>query len=350
MRSGRIIWDCNFPSPSGYYSRKKRLKLDGMTTQKDVTCFFVTGLGESPPVTCNDWTESIITEVIPSFWQNHSGLISSYTQVVSSNPTNKRKRLDQTSDSSASRPHLATLPHSDAGHHQHSAAHPHSDTHPSSTHPHPATHPSSTHPHSATHPSSTHPHSVSPTINPTDLSEEFIRQDYWHSTEAWKVFGVFGIGKDSAECEIKELLFNRLAKFKKAFLTCDGWKDLMEDGDSGNHCKDAFIFNIRKKCKYLYQAVNLALRVKDKNLLRWREICDKAVENIRHFEDCDDLPHHDLPSNTWITGKTVMRWFHSFRQNNDYFINYPHQSSKLDKAPPFFDLNPSFKSWFLQHA
>ena len=45
------------------------MKLDGMIIQKDITCFLGTDVGKLPPVTCKDWTESIIIAVTPSFWQ-----------------------------------------------------------------------------------------------------------------------------------------------------------------------------------------------------------------------------------------------------------------------------------------
>ena len=124
----------------------------------------------------------------------------------------------------------------------------------------------------------------------------------------------------------------------------------MEDEDANNKCHHAFIFNIRQKSKYLYHAINLALKEKGQNLLTWRQLCDKAVDLIKKHEDNDDLPESHFPKHTWITGKTIMRWFHQFRHNNESFINFPNRSSQLDKTPPFFDLNPSFKDRFLKHA
>ena len=124
----------------------------------------------------------------------------------------------------------------------------------------------------------------------------------------------------------------------------------MEDEDRHNKCHAAFVFNIRRKSQYLYHAINFALKEKGENLLTWRQICDRAVEHIKKFEDNDDLPESHFPKSSWITGKTIMRWFHQFRYSSETFINYPFRSSQLDKTPPFFDLNPTFKERFLQHA
>ena len=44
LNSGRFIQDSNFPSPDGFYARQRKMKLDGMTTQKTITCFLLSPL------------------------------------------------------------------------------------------------------------------------------------------------------------------------------------------------------------------------------------------------------------------------------------------------------------------
>ena len=68
--------------------------------------------------------------------------------------------------------------------------------------------------------------------------------------------------------DIKEIMYERLAKFKKAMLTCDGWKDVMEDQDSKNKYHHTFIFNILKKCKYLQHATNLVMKKGGGNIVK----------------------------------------------------------------------------------
>ena len=46
LNSGKFIQDSNYPSPDGFYSRKRKMKLDGMIAQKTITCFLVTDAGE----------------------------------------------------------------------------------------------------------------------------------------------------------------------------------------------------------------------------------------------------------------------------------------------------------------
>ena len=339
LNSGRFIQNSNFPSPDGYYARERKTRLEGMTAQKSITCFLVTGIaGKQPPVTSQDWTESIITAVIPSHVSTQSGIHSSYQLQWTPNYfSNKRKRLHQASDPpSASsrpqhtppnRPQITTQP----------SAHPISNT-PSLSIP--------------TNTTTNCPQAnLLPTLNASQQSDTmrpistvqtpheslppspFLVQDYWHSTEAKNLFGL--VGATNEESDIRHIMHERLIKFKKAILTCDGWKHLMEDEDIKNKCHHSFIFGIRKKCKYLYHAVNFALKEKGKNLLTWRQICKKAVICIKNHEDNDDLPESIFPKSTWITSKTVMQWFHQFKTNNESFINYPHRSSQLDKSPPF---------------
>ena len=91
LNSGKVIQNCNFPSPFGCYSRKKKMKLEGMAAQKEITCFLVTDAGKLPPVTGKCWTKSIITAVIRTHTQTQSQH-SYYTQIDLSSQSNKRKR------------------------------------------------------------------------------------------------------------------------------------------------------------------------------------------------------------------------------------------------------------------
>ena len=69
------------------------MKLDGMDDNKRVTCFLVTEPMQVPPVvTDKDWTKCIITSMIPTHVQTCSKLYTTYSQVVSTHWTSKRKR------------------------------------------------------------------------------------------------------------------------------------------------------------------------------------------------------------------------------------------------------------------
>ena len=283
LNSGKFIQDSNYPSPDGFYSRKRKMKLDGMIAQKTITCFLVTDAGELPPINGGRcWTESIITAIMPSHVRTRSGIHSTYTQISSSNVAIKRKRSTQTSTPDIAFPQ-ATRPHLDLATTQGTTQ---GTTQPTTQIP------------------TTQLASHTQVIIPIQLP--FESQHYWNSTEAKNLFGIVNSKEDDYD-DIREVLYVRLLKFKKAILTCDGWKYLMEDEDRHNKCHAAFVFNIRRKSQYLYHAINFALKEKGENLLTWRQICDRAVEHIKKFEDNDDLPESHFPKSSWITGKTIMR-------------------------------------------
>ena len=241
FRSGKFIQDANFPRPFGYYSWRKRMRLEGMIAQSTITCFFVTDVGKLPPVTPGrERTESIITAIIPSHVQTQSQLHSSYTQTVSSVHYLKRKRLHQASTlgaklSPATRPQLVP------------------------THPNLATRPQApieqiTSLATCSHSTDPNTQSTSdPQVNslpqdsitvPTTSMPVITHQSYWFYPEARKLFGLMERDKDY---DVQMLMHERLSKFKMAALTYDGWKLVMEDGDVKRKCHQTFIFNIRKK-------------------------------------------------------------------------------------------------------
>ena len=109
-----------------------------------------------------------------------------------------------------------------------------------------------------------------------------------------------------------------------------------------------FIISGRRQ-SFFYHATNIALKEKGEKRKSWHKICDEAVEKIKLFEDNDELPD-DLHPSTWVTGITIMRWFRQFRTNGESFLSIQLRSSQLDKHPPFFYLNPTFKLRFIQYT
>ena len=70
--------------------------------------------------------------------------------------------------------------------------------------------------------------------------------------------------------DIQLIMHEQLSKLKKAALTYNRWKLVMEDGDVKNKCHQTFIFNIHKKSKYLYHAIHFALKEKGGSCQTWR--------------------------------------------------------------------------------
>lgn len=61
------------------------MRLEGIAAQSTITCYLTTHVDKLPSVTLDrDWTESIVTAIIPPHVQTQNQLHSSYTQMVSS--------------------------------------------------------------------------------------------------------------------------------------------------------------------------------------------------------------------------------------------------------------------------
>ena len=94
LNSGKCIQNSNYPSLDGYYARQRKIRLEGMSAQKTITYFLVTEVGQPLPIISKDWTQFIITAVIPSHVATRSGIHSTYQLEITPNTNSlKRKRL-----------------------------------------------------------------------------------------------------------------------------------------------------------------------------------------------------------------------------------------------------------------
>ncbi len=73
---------------------------------------------------------------------------------------------------------------------------------------------------------------------------------------------------------------------------------------------------------------------------KWRECCDEAVKQL------DRLGGHEHIT----SGKTIMIWHHSFRENNELFLNLRFHSRGKIKLHPLLEQNPKLKMSFVQYA
>ena len=144
---------------------------------------------------------------------------------------------------------------------------------------------------------------------------------------------------------MRDLIYERILKFREGAFTYHGWKRLIEDEDVNGKCGVRFIENIKIKAKYLYHALAILLNKKEADsLLTWESICGLAVEKVKKFEGADynnDGTYH------WVGARTVMHWFCHFRDNKESFVNIPHRQSLVDKHPLIFTLNLELKTKFI---
>ena len=76
------------------------------------------------------------------------------------------------------------------------------------------------------------------------------------------------------ESNIKEQLIAQLSVFRRAWLTENGWRNMIHDEDINNHYNIVAIFDIRNKAKYFAKAIEVAIESYDE--IGWAACCDKA--------------------------------------------------------------------------
>ena len=111
----------------------------------------------------------------------------------------------------------------------------------------------------------------SPTNDATQLPQHIV-QSYWDTSDAHKLFG-----GERGEC-VRETVYNRIIKLREATLTSNGLRDIVMDGENKLVYDENFVHHVKKKAKYLYHALTIALRKKEKTGLKWQLICGEAVE------------------------------------------------------------------------
>jgi hypothetical protein len=115
---------------------------------------------------------------------------------------------------------------------------------------------------------------------------------------------------------IKSLVLNQICTLRNAYLTVDGWKQIIDDFDNTNLCTHYDIFHIQLKAKYLSVTLTQALSFYQTST--FLNICTSAIDRIDEvdYDSCD----------TESTGrirnpKTIMQWYRTFCDNNHFFPN-----------------------------
>jgi hypothetical protein len=157
----------------------------------------------------------------------------------------------------------------------------------------------------------------------------------------------------TTKVDVKKHVLNQVTLLRKAFLTSDGWKDIIDDKDDGGFCTQHDIFSIRKKARYLSLTLSYAL----KDYLttpRFIDICASAIASINNtdFDNCDGLLDFEGKERLQIVNpKTIMQWLRVFRGNNTFpnpgTARSHHWRSRL---PPLFSNNSDLHQAFMTHA
>jgi hypothetical protein len=157
---------------------------------------------------------------------------------------------------------------------------------------------------------------------------------------------------ESNNCTVNVRLHvtNQVSLLRRAYLTCDGWRDIVDDGDKDDECTSYEIFWLRLKARYLAVALTEALG-NYSNGQTFYQSCVSAITKIDEI-DFDGSCTNGPDSNMRVGNpSTIMRWFRSFRPN----CCFPNPSIKRthrydEKIPLVLQNNPDLYEAFMSHA
>jgi hypothetical protein len=189
-------------------------------------------------------------------------------------------------------------------------------------------------------------------------SQILTQQTKWDAPETFKYF----LGKrryaemkrDKAlhTVNIKGHLEMQIKKFRKAYLTFDGWRDIVDDKDPYNLCSHYEIFVFRMKARYL--AVTLSLMLKHYLDMKVEDCCKLAIEKVNEFdaiasEYMEDEDSEFKSSKSISNARTIMTWFDTYR-DYDVFPNPSTIRSGKTQKPQLFQNNPDLFEAFLTYT
>jgi hypothetical protein len=191
------------------------------------------------------------------------------------------------------------------------------------------------------------------------LSDKIANESKWYSPEALSLF-VKGPKvtrqkrqvKQYNNIDVKRHVMSQVKTLRNAYLTYDGWREVITDGDSDDTCTPFDIFVIRMKSRYLSTALTCALgcyHCTDSFL----DICSAAIDKINEldYDGCSLEEYRDSKYTRISNPRTVMQWLRLFRDNNGSFPNpSEHHCNLKRKLPTLLLDNPDLHASLLQYA
>ena len=146
----------------------------------------------------------------------------------------------------------------------------------------------------------------------TEIANEISVATFWDSPEAKCWFGN-GLNDKSVE----EVIVKRIKQFREAYITANGWKQIISNNDQKDQCTHNDIYNLRSKAMYLAIALQLALEQMPTHTWGW--CCDEAVRRVQQFREL--LGENDEKDVGVKYGGTIQRWFRIWKRNSECFLN-----------------------------
>jgi hypothetical protein len=195
-----------------------------------------------------------------------------------------------------------------------------------------------------------------------------LKQSRWDSPEALSLF-VHGTkatrlkkrkrnsnrneSDKNSDIDVKEHVRNQVFLLRKAYLTSEGWRSIVDDNDVGNQCSEYDVFMLQTKAKYLAVTLTQALSQYEQGATLF-SICTSAIAKIDDVE-FDGFEHPSLIDNEprcmRVTDPcTIMKWLRIFRVGNCFpNPSGPQYSTKSD-LPFIFENNPDLHNSVLEYA
>ena len=146
---------------------------------------------------------------------------------------------------------------------------------------------------------------------------------------------------------------------RHAYLSSEGWRAIVDDGDAGNHCTPCEIFTIQQKAKYLFVLLSLAFEFYDTTT--WLHFNAAVVSpicvsdhngEVDSDEDVSNDNNNKMKEFKIQDPLTLAVWFRSFHTTNT-FQNPATSRIGRKKIPLLFQKNPdlydAFNCYIRQH-
>jgi hypothetical protein len=189
-------------------------------------------------------------------------------------------------------------------------------------------------------------------------SKQIQKQTKWDSPEALSLFvrgatgQKFGNKQDDMppieNIDVKKHVQSQIQLLRKAYLTPQGWKNVVDDEDEDHLCTAYDIFILQTKCKYLAITLTHALS-HYASTVNFLDICTHAIDKVNEF-DFDGAEDEEFFFKV-KSPRTVMAWLRSFRKNNHFPNPARNRQQRYQKGVPrIFHDNPDLYLSFMTYA
>ena len=152
---------------------------------------------------------------------------------------------------------------------------------------------------------------------------------------------------------IKDHLKKQILRLKQAYLTNDGWKNIIADYECTDEFSQYEIKTITNKAYYLYHLFKMFLQYYN-SIRNIQAIANLAIlqanKNFGVYSDVElEEQGNEVHYNIITHAHTLLLWFRTYRK----FDNFPNNSklkSQQDNTPMFLSENPDAVSQILAHC